>query len=425
MNYEELIQDFLDGTLDPSGERDLLSAVAGDDALRSELKRHMAIQRAVRSDTQAFVPSAKSTGSIFSSLGYAVPGGVAAEAARRGLFAKIGAFVAKYYQGLIGGLTATVATLVVVLLLLEFFGSGDTYKSNQSESEKTAAIIGSENHNPTQHTAGSDLLKEGSPSTGASEVREPQVIYKTKYVYLPVKIDTSKIIEEVLGKLATKFSDDTPMNESNDGRSNVFGRVSPSIGDYIASNQNRFTLREPAPTPIFDLTPRRRTEIESDRRFALAIRASQPFYATPIEVSPENNQIFNNYGIAFSYAPTDYLAVGADLRRENFYQIYETGPDGSGYYWRHEQQPNFTSAGLFVRGIWSDALPGFSPYAQFGFGGNVGGYALRPAIGLVYSPYPGISFILDVEYNNFRFTQDGEGFNSEKTNLNYGISFDF
>ncbi len=425
MNYDELIQDFLDGTLDPSGERDLLFAVAGDDELRSELKRHMAIQRAVKSDTQAFVPSAKSTGSIFSSLGYAVPGGVAAEAARRGIFSKIGAIAAKYSQGLIGGLMATVATLVVVLLLLEFFGSGGTFTSNKSESEATAATIGTDNHNRTQHTAGSDRFSKEIPVTSSSDKNESKVVYKTKYVYLPVKIDTIKIIEEALGKMAAKFSDNSLSDEINDSRRNVISRVSPAVNDYFESNRSEFILREPVPAPIFDFTPRPRARIERDRKFALAIRASQPFYSTPIEVSPENDRIFNNYGIAFSYAPTDFLAVGADLRRENFYQIYETGPDRSGYYWRHEQQPNFTSAGIFARGVWSDALPGFSPYAQFGFGGNVGGYALRPSIGFVYSPYPGISFILDVEYNNFRFTQDGAVYNSEKTNLNYGISFDF
>lgn len=75
MKQNELILEYLDGTLDPAAEQELFETLAGQPELRTTLRGFVQIGDAVRGDREAFTPPAAVEASLMRRLGLAaVPG---------------------------------------------------------------------------------------------------------------------------------------------------------------------------------------------------------------------------------------------------------------------------------------------------------------------------------------------------------------
>jgi hypothetical protein len=153
------------------------------------------------------------------------------------------------------------------------------------------------------------------------------------------------------------------------------------------------------------------------------LRGSQ-YWFMPGEatVNPEKFAMFNNTAASLLYQLTDNISVGADIRQETFFQVFEG--DSAGLKFRYSQQPNFTSYGLIMRyniTHWGD----FSPMGQIYIGGTNAGLIGRLMAGMAYSPYPDISFMLGIEYSGLKYTHQVQGYNASKLGVNYGVGFSF
>ena len=57
MNYNELIEGYLDGTLSPAEEQELFTALSSSEELRTELKQSIAMDKGLSKRVSAFVPT--------------------------------------------------------------------------------------------------------------------------------------------------------------------------------------------------------------------------------------------------------------------------------------------------------------------------------------------------------------------------------
>lgn len=103
MTQSDQILEFIDGGLSEDAEQQLFHAMASERELRSELRQHVSISRAVQSDRDAFAPSTRLDSALLTSLGLMPAAGVAPTAGAgaaagflggaKGVMAVAGAFV--------------------------------------------------------------------------------------------------------------------------------------------------------------------------------------------------------------------------------------------------------------------------------------------------------------------------------------------
>ena len=115
MDYDKLILDFADGTLDSSKEEELFFHLSVNEEMRGKLKQLMAIENSIQDNTAYFAPPAESTMKVFSALGFSAPVEAAAAAQSAGLLAKLGSMATKYIHLIGTGVAATVATTLVFI----------------------------------------------------------------------------------------------------------------------------------------------------------------------------------------------------------------------------------------------------------------------------------------------------------------------
>jgi hypothetical protein len=159
------------------------------------------------------------------------------------------------------------------------------------------------------------------------------------------------------------------------------------------------------------------------KNFEIEFKGSQYLMTEEPTISPSVIAPFNNSGLAAYYNLSDKFAIGAEIRQETFFQVYN-GYDEYGQYTIYEQQPNFTSYGLILR--YSMPYYGkFLPYVQLNAGGNKVGALGRLMIGTKYKLYDDISFSLGLEYSNLFYNYQSGRFNASKFGLNYSIFYNF
>lgn len=394
MDYTKTIHEFLDGSLETSGEEEFFLNLAKDEEFRNELKQQLAMKEAIKSDTKAFTPAATSTMAIFSALGFSAP--VVAEAATTsGIGAKAKNFFANYKQGLFSGIMSAAATVAIIFLLF----------------------------NPMANTSNDGLPSKGSNFAGMSSAKQgldlsiPKVVSKSIKTNEPVTI--IKYVEVKEKKSAPEMAD--PDDQ-------IAGKVEFKEMKYANHESN---LRKPALNyeNIANISEQEVIakgflidEQKLNSGFTMEIRGSQDWLMNNSNISPASFPKFNNMSVTAMYSLSENLQAGIDIRRENFYQEF-TGYDKiKKKVYNIQQQPNFTSAGIALRYTWNNE--GLIPVInQLTLGATNAGMIGRFMIGSKYSPYHNISFVFGLEYSILRYFHQDQYFASPKVGLKYGVSY--
>ena len=184
MNYNEYVQDFLDGSLAGTEENEFFLALSSSEELRREFKQQLSIKDAIRADIKAFTPKAKTTAMIFNSLGLTPPGTMIPP--KLGVTQRIYNFIKPYIQAIYGGFAAAAATIAIMLLLFKPFGNGGNIRNEN----------GAELAKKYQETSSIPLLPDSScrqmPFVSSFENKDEKKIDKNelkpqtkiKYFYL-------------------------------------------------------------------------------------------------------------------------------------------------------------------------------------------------------------------------------------------------
>lgn len=132
--------------------------------------------------------------------------------------------------------------------------------------------------------------------------------------------------------------------------------------------------------------------------------------------------MFNNSGLSVLYKMTDNFDLGATVRRENFYLVYQGVENDKDY--EYYQQPNFVSYALMSRYVFN-RTGRLSPFIQSELGGNKYGYLGRMSLGAAINIYSNIALVLNLEGSMFMFQNEGQWFTAKKVGFEYGISYSF
>mgnify|MGYP006295987435 CR=1 FL=1 len=381
MKYEELLLDYIDGTLDSSREEELFFRLTSSEELRGKLRHMIALENAAAGQTVPGPPKTAEA-ALFAGLGFtSTEMSSSSSTLKKSLIGGKNAAIAS-------GLLSSLATAALIFLLI-------LPQLNQHESDIS---LQKKNPEPTLSN-----ITQASPIIKSIEkVPEPEIIERTKieYVYLT--------------------NNEFLPNNNETVKKDVF--IRSSKGSY--ENNKLLTFQEKSPLSS------RRLEYEivnytpgNIRNISVEMRGSQYLSFPEADIMPGKEAMFNNTGISLFYNLNDNLFIGADIRRENFFQKF-TGADAAGRKINYEQNPNFTSYSAGIRYYLLEKEK-IRPFGQFFGGGNIAGILGRGMIGVQWSPYPDFSFVLGAEYSLFWYLHSDEIFNASKAGLHYGINYRF
>ena len=396
MEYNQLIHEFLEGSLDKAGEAQLFLGLSTSDELRNELKQAITLDKAFNKRISAFVPTSASTIGIFQQLGIGTAAGIAGAAlAGKSAFAS---FFSTYSQAIISGL----ATLAVTTGLFLGFHTLEKNPVNQSVAQSNQII----------NTKSSKQNNINSvPNIASNEVVPSRVRTIIKYVYL--KDNSNQMIEKealiASNKDITVFPHFVSFTNFN----------YTTLPAHINSGNNSSNLNN-LDQPIYNsFTDNIR--IKSDLGLSFEIKGNGSWSLPSSTLPIYSNPLLNNTAISLNYKVSDNLKLGLDLRQENFYQVYH-GTNEVNEQFEYRQNPTYLSLSFSGRYTFLRSN-GFEGIAQGQIGGTATGLVTRGMIGFQYSPYKDIFFVLGGEAGVLTYKHQNSTFNSNKIGIIYGLGF--
>ena len=329
MKDYEILNDFIDGELPPEQEPELFAALNASEELRSLMKRTIALNNAAKSPALTSQPTAEATKSLFGKLGISVSPETPLAIQPAEVKDK------RRYLPMI----ATVAAVFLAMLALTI---------NMKNSNGAISQAGS---------VASNSIKSGFPVITSTELEGNSLSPKdtiVKYVY--VQKESSSPTEQRNNSLMA------PLAES----SVSIGRIAGLFGFphimALPNNSNTMALIPFNPPLIkrnepiqIDTNSLQLAEKENsaagDNQIGLTVefRGSHNWLYPEPNIEPMETALFKNNSIALMYSLTEELALGAEVRQDNFFQKYQGYDRLMATETIYEQQPNFTSGGIFAR----------------------------------------------------------------------------
>lgn len=409
METEKLIHDFIDGSLSGAEEEQLFASLSSNTEMRTELKQQLAIKNAVAQDTRAFTPRAGSEAAIFGALGFgaaATSASAATASAGAGEASAVqsASVWSRYSQGFIGGIAASVATIIIMLSL------GYTNQSNQNT--KNIPVISSES---------TDRNSEKLAGAASDEV---------------INSDESKPVNEHGGNLHTVNSG---RNDAGGISSGFFAREialpdSRKSRKFYNSSEVRnsdFVINNITPAFAYSemqqnyAIPVSRSISYKELNLMLELNGSGYYSNHSGEMQPSEMQMLNNFGAGIWYKLDEQIKFGINYKRENFYQTF-IGIDNNGKVWEYEQQPNFQSFSLDFRYTPEFAkYKMFSPALQLSVGGNQAGPVGRIMLCTEIKINPYLNLTAGANYSILGYHHQSRFFTSDKYGLYIGTGVNF
>lgn len=389
MENEELLNEFIDGTLDPGKEQELFYKLYADEALRTKLKFALALESTLDNKKNYFTPPAEATLGVFGALGIKAP-----EAAIKPPVEKSAGYK-RFFAGRMNAFFAAVAAaaLTAALFVISPFGDDSNSKKDFAErlTDKPATTLMSL---PLDRAdKGADLIEE----------------VKSKSLSVNRFANT--------GNGEEKTSDPPVEEKRND---NADFRIATAQSSSIAldiGNIRTEKLNSNFLPADFPLT----SDGGKNLGLSLELRGSSGVWGGDSPARPKRFSPLNNTALSLFYALDENFSAGLDLRQETFALKY-TGFENDEEF-VYYQQPNFTSVGLAARyGMNFDAA---TPFAQISLGGNKYGIALRLMTGAQYEIFDDISIALSGEYSRLFYSHDSNWFGDGKFAINYGLIYSF
>ena len=417
MEYEKIIHEYIDGTLEQERELELFSVLTQNEELRQDFRSQIAIKNAIRSDVKAFTPKAESTMKIFSTLGFEspvpavtpTPITVAPSAVSTGFFAGSGKIIQMIAGSVItAGLTAAILLFFLKPDLFSWFYSENS--NSYSKNESSYPII--ENYSDIPEN---NFLKYFIDD--ANDKKNTNIAPKIIYKYI--------LVEKKDSDLAVNNKNDDSGMMKNSTSNLVLQKSEIMPVEKFQNDLKKYALNNSNISSPFDLNFSNNFSPKEAVGLKLEMRGNEVFYSEIERVNPASNQIFNNSAIAIFYSASDELDLGFEYRRENFYQKF-SGWENSKFY-VYEQQPNFETYNLALRYMPSIFKNDYlQPFAQGAFGlTNNSGQIGRIMIGAELLPESQWSMIAGAEYSFMGYNYQNKNFYTDKFGLNFGISYKF
>lgn len=424
MNHEQLLNDFVDGTLDYQGEATLFAELHLNEHLRGDLKTLLLMQRGVRHDMAAYFPPTASTNEIFRRLGFASEGGsgplIAGAASSR---------FARLLHGLTGGIVGALLMLAFVIWQPGLFSIGSTGPIAPAVEVTAGSRVSPA---PASATAGT---RNSALDTIASSVTPPRM--------------NGAASRKLEGRGVSRDADATAQRFHNSSTKQEF-TAAPSISEPETKSQptnageiSPVELIAPEPArampdePIPSSTTHRAIDGNSlpdpwesssliDRLpLSIEVRAleSRSFERVPGALDYVPSTLLRNMAIGIRYDIDGRHGAGVEFGQEMFYQKF-LEEEANGDLVQHEQNPLLPWVGATYRyNLYNSS--GLNPFVQLLLGATQVGPIGRAMLGAHYEILPELHLSGGVESSGIRYSLEGRSYYSWKYGVTYGMSVNF
>ena len=446
MNYNELLNQYLDGTLTEAEQQVFFSALADNVAFRQEFNDEMLVRTAVQTSILAEAPPAALTNAVFSAVGYssgsgaAVPTGVVIPTS--GLI-KFGGYLLSFAAGCIAiwlwnpwgngsGNLQNSLTNSAQVQNQQFTNNNNTTRNTPLQLAQSAPVTAYQNgqqynNNPLRSSSEADAIRDiatkkknfgnnrnnsfdlpNSSFNNTSRSNDNLIAPNTAIVNQKNKPDN----EQQLSQNKTVQPDNSISTPNKINISSAAQEVN-SQDSYSSQKQPKILQELQEQT-----TP-------SENKFMVSLRSLQTF-ATAEDIGTNNKIGINNIALAVLYRLNTNFAVGAEVGHEPFYQEYSYKTDSSTNYVK--QNPTLAWAGPVVRFSvpsfgWNEVL---YPFAQAG-----GGYAessqfyVYGTAGICFAPVDMMSMTLGGGMTYLSYSVNSTPYNTQKWGWSYSMNVHF
>lgn len=380
MNKYEIYESMMKGKLGEEAEKKLFMELATDDEARLEFNSYRAVAKSVEKNAVTFTPSAALKSSVFAKAGMQVPAGAGTGAVSGGFFS------GKLFTGVL----SSVASAVIVYLMLNIMGDKEIRKIPESRATKNEIPV-------------TESIEAGEAT--------PEIREVVKYVYIPLGSD-SKQDGSIIDSEPTENDDLVNYKVIESGK--YFQQVKELNSG--PNNNPPVQLGNPVPVSI--------PQINGTDKFYVGFEDSQNWNLPKESVTTGAPGNFKNNGLFIGYNFNENISMELLVRRESFFTEYRhTEQDGSVY--QYSQHPEFTSYSLAGNYKSNKLVGGFGLYGRAEIGFNEAGYVLSPGAGIKFSMNENVELVLGAHYRWFLFSHQGNLYNSRKAGVRYGINYSF
>ncbi len=445
--YEELLNAYVDGELDPSLEQELFEHLAKNPELRATLRQMQSIRSATRNYASAFTPPTRLTARVFSSLGMKAP--VATVAATHGsMFSKLLPLAGKFW---FPATLAVVATGVTAWFAFHSAG-GNTPAAVpvQGQEQHAAAPSSTARIETTTIPTGSSSVPFGTRMI-SKETRTDHHLFET---------EDEPLLHSRDGAGAGEASNPVPVGTAADPSA---AAAAPSAGETDAAP--RVTEEAQAPPAAaareeesrpadalstmeagFDGTPAiersASSEIGIPGRLAgigslyglpsLPVGMSVQYRAFSAVTSPsaatasETDPLFNNMAVGVLYRVGNEDEIGLEFGQQSFPQQYN-GMEGEKHV-RYEQNLMTSWLNALYRHQFRGLAIGRAvvPFLSLQAGATMEGWPMmRGSLGAQITPLQNVKFLFGLEGGSMLYPFQQTWFSSRSVGLTYGVSVGF
>ncbi len=438
MNYYELLNQYLDGSLSEAEQQVFFSALADNSALRQEFNDEILVRTAVRERIIAEAPPADLTNAIFSAVGYSGNTVATAGAATQtsGII-KIGGYLLTFIAG------------CVAIWLWNPRGSSNDISRNTAV---TTTQYQNQQFNNNTTTAPMPPSPAASMNKHSNQ-QQPNNNYSNEYTqFAPIDSDIqlSRISKNNHSRLRLANSEkqnnlsENLLSANADTPSNLMTIntvQTPQVNQELEQKTKQDILTT---TPIVNLnsteivskntntTPKQPefvqrepiTPAPSPNDFIFSIRSLQSIPNTE-DIASNNTIGINNIAAALLYKVNTNLALGLEGGREPFYQEFTHTTDSSTEFIK--QNPTLSWVGPVARFVmpswgWNEII---YPFAQAGGGIAESGMYLYGSTGICIVPIDRVSMNIGVGYTRLQYTAYSNQYSTGKVGWSYSMNIHF
>jgi|GEM_PF-5870530 len=411
MSYEQLLHDYVDGSLDYQDEMTLFNELGTNEALRRELKLLILMQKSARHDVEAFTPAPDSHDVIFARLGFA-PGLV--ERSVPLAYARRWGMGGGYLQGIVGGVVGAIITAFILI-------AADRYLP--ASGGPSAPISGSRQlSGGTSGTSLTALRPEGAQAAvigrAGPAAPPPASLREDRPAGLPPARRAAPSVETDRSLFAAAGTETAPARFSaTEVTMRSAGRPAP-----VAASPRPMS-DAPAAMAEIELSPEPATDEPSPISTEYRAITSRDFMDRPDALANPSDALFHNRAVAVQYRLGRTQRIGVEIGEENFYQRFdEMLPNGD--LLRHEQNPAMIWGGVsFTQILWDGST--LRPYLRGLVGGTRVGPIGRVTLGASYEVGPAIQLFAGGEASALAYRFDGGWLLSPKYGVTYGLALGF
>lgn len=429
MNNEQLLNDFIDGTLDFGDEVSLFAELSTNEHLRGDLRTLLLIQRGVRNSAFAFVPMRSESEEIFRQLGFSHGDGrrIRSGAAGWDRFGRV-------LHGITGGIVGVLLTLLFMMWQPQLFTSGEKVVT---QSGSASAVGSAGDSQPTASAAGV------SKSEAAATIeRNDQMPAESR--------ETARSIGGSRGRGGVPASHAQSAPRRNGAQSSIV-QQSPSIIHEASTTEHETPTAvdtaqlSPSMKPAEMRRPKLEHAMEEEKDLAsggshspldeapittqmpieLEIRAldARSFERIPAPLDQGSKTLLNDVAIAARYNLSESFSAGIEFGQEMFYQKFQATAS-NGDLVEYRQNPLLPWFALVARyNLYRSG--GLNPYVQASLGATQVGPMARMMVGGYYEILPELRLAAGFEMSGIGFKEEEKWYLSRKYGVTYGLSVNF